>query len=68
MRSVDIEQMQEMIKDKEARQRSQKALAKARERSTLEHDFPKLAALAGDEPTDQGQSTPDLPPRRRGAR
>ena len=47
---VDLEQLQETIQDKEARQRSRKALAKARERSTLEHDFPKLAALAGAEP------------------
>ena len=48
--SIGIEQLQEMTRDKNARQRHQKALAKARERSALEHDFPKLAAMAGKGP------------------
>ncbi len=48
--SVDLELLQEKIQDREARQRSKKALARARERSTLEHNFPKLAALSGGEP------------------
>ena len=39
------------IKDKEARKRVQKRLAAARARSVLEHDFPKLAAIAGQAPT-----------------
>lgn len=48
--SIGIEQLQEMIKDKDARQRHQKVLSKARERSAAEHDFPKLAAMAGAQP------------------
>src|SRR5215471_10424361 len=45
--SIEVEKVLPTIKDKEARQRHLKLLAKARERSVLEHDFPKLAALAG---------------------
>ena len=48
--SIGIEELQEMIKDKETRHRTDKVVAKARERSALEHDFPKLAALAGEQP------------------
>ena len=49
--SIDVEKVLPTIKDKEARQRHQKQLAKARARSVLEHDFPKLAAMAGQVPT-----------------
>ncbi len=49
--SIDVEKVLPTIKDKEARRRHQKMLAKARARSVLEHDFPKLAAMAGQAPT-----------------
>ena len=49
--SIDVEKVLPTIKDKEARQRHQKLLAKARTRSVLEHDFPKLADMAGQLPT-----------------
>ena len=49
--SIDVEKLLPTIKDKEARQRHEKRLAKARARSVLEHDFPKLAARAGQAPT-----------------
>jgi len=48
--SIDVEKVLATIKDREARQRHQKLLAKARARSVLEHDFPKLAAMAGKSP------------------
>jgi uncharacterized protein (DUF2252 family) len=48
--SIDVEKVLPTIKDKEARQRHHKMLAKARARSVLEHDFPKLAAMAGRSP------------------
>src|SRR4029453_3192161 len=41
--SLDVEKLLPTIKDKEARHRHQKMLEKARARSVLEHDFPKLA-------------------------
>jgi uncharacterized protein (DUF2252 family) len=49
--SIDVEKVLPTITDKEARFRHRKMLAKARHRSVLEHDFPKLAAKAGKEPT-----------------
>ena len=45
--SIDVEKVLPTIKDKEARERHRKMVAKARARSVLEHDFPKLAAIAG---------------------
>jgi uncharacterized protein (DUF2252 family) len=45
--SVDVEKLIPSIKDKEAQKRIQKRLAKARQRSVLEHDFPELATTAG---------------------
>lgn len=47
---VDIEKTLAAIKDDEARKRLNKRIAAARERSVLEHDFPKLAAMAGKTP------------------
>jgi uncharacterized protein (DUF2252 family) len=49
--SIDVEKVLSTITDKEARRRHQKMVAKARARSVLEHDFPKLAATAGKVPT-----------------
>jgi uncharacterized protein (DUF2252 family) len=49
--SIDVEAVLPTIRDKEARRRHEKSLAKARARSVLEHDFPKLAAMAGRQPT-----------------
>jgi uncharacterized protein (DUF2252 family) len=48
--SIDVEKVLPTFKDKEARLRHRKMLAKARHRSVLEHDFPKLAAKAGKAP------------------
>ena len=48
--SIDVEKVLPTIRDKEARRRHQKLLEKARARSVLEHDFPKLAAMAGQSP------------------
>jgi uncharacterized protein (DUF2252 family) len=45
--NMDVEDMVPMIQDEVARKRAQKRLAKARERSVLEHDFPELATTAG---------------------
>jgi uncharacterized protein (DUF2252 family) len=49
--SVDLESMIPTIRDEEARKRAQKRLAKARERSVLEHDFPELVHANGQTPT-----------------
>ena len=49
--NVDIEKLLPKIKDEQARKRFQKRLAAARQRRVLEHDFPKLAAMAGQTPT-----------------
>jgi uncharacterized protein (DUF2252 family) len=49
--SIEVEKVLPTIKDKEARRRHQKMVAKARARSVLEHEFPKLAAREGSVPT-----------------
>jgi uncharacterized protein (DUF2252 family) len=49
--SIDVEELMKKIQDETARKRMQKRLAKARERSILEHDFPELATNAGLTPT-----------------
>ena len=49
--SIDVEKLLPTIRDKEVRRRHQTMLAKARARNVLEHDFPKLAARAGQVPT-----------------
>jgi uncharacterized protein (DUF2252 family) len=49
--SIDVEKIMETMKDSEAYHRMQKRLAKARERSVAEHDFPELATTAGLVPT-----------------
>jgi uncharacterized protein (DUF2252 family) len=49
--SIEVEKVLPTIKDKEARRRHQKMVAKARARSVLEHEFPKLAARKGSVPT-----------------
>ena len=48
--SIEVEKTLPTLRDKETRQRHEKLLAKARARSVQEHDFPKLAALAGKKP------------------
>ncbi len=45
--SIDVEDLIPKIKDADAARRVQKRLAKARERSVLEHEFPELATTAG---------------------
>jgi uncharacterized protein (DUF2252 family) len=48
--SIDTEKVIEKARDPTTRRRFQKRVAAARARSVLEHDFPKLAAMAGREP------------------
>ena len=43
----NIEDVKQLVQDEEVRKRIDKRLAKARERSVLEHDFPELATTAG---------------------
>jgi uncharacterized protein (DUF2252 family) len=45
--SIDVEKLIPNIQDEEARKRMQKRLAKAHERSVLEHEFPELVTTAG---------------------
>jgi len=45
--SIDVEDLLPRVQEDEASRRFQKRLAKARERSVLEHDFPELATTAG---------------------
>jgi uncharacterized protein (DUF2252 family) len=49
--NIDLEKFLETVKDKEARKREQKRLAKARQRNVLEHDFPQLVNSNGKAPT-----------------
>ena len=49
--SIDVDKVIATVKDKEAGQRALKRMAAARARNVLEHDFPKLAAVAGQAPT-----------------
>jgi hypothetical protein len=49
--SIDVEELIPKINDEEARERIEKRLQKARERSVLEHDFPELAHTVGLMPT-----------------
>ncbi len=48
--SLDAEDLLPTIRDKETRRRARKRVAKERERSALEHDFPKLAHNASGTP------------------
>lgn len=45
--SINVEEMIPMVEDRETRKRIKARLAKARERSVLEHDFPELVHTAG---------------------
>jgi uncharacterized protein (DUF2252 family) len=45
--SIDAEAVMATIQDEEARKRAQKRVAKARQRSVLEHEFPELAHTGG---------------------
>ena len=75
--SLDIEEIIRTFKDKEAAGRGLKRIATARGRGVLEHDFPKLAAIAGEAPTIRdnppliyhlkGKDARDLDTRARGA-
>jgi uncharacterized protein (DUF2252 family) len=49
--AIDVEELLTTIQDEEARRRARKRLARARERSVLEHDFPELVHTDGLEPT-----------------
>jgi uncharacterized protein (DUF2252 family) len=45
--SIDVERLLPTIRDKEARERAEKRLSSARERSILEHEFPELVTSEG---------------------
>jgi uncharacterized protein (DUF2252 family) len=45
--TLDFDRIIPQIEDEETRKRAQKILAKARQRSVVEHDFPQLATTAG---------------------
>jgi uncharacterized protein (DUF2252 family) len=45
--TLDFERIIPQIEDEETRKRAQKILAKARQRSVVEHDFPQLVTTAG---------------------
>jgi len=49
--NMDVEELIPTVQDEQASRRMQKRLAKARERSVLEHDFPELAINAGFAPS-----------------
>ncbi len=49
--SIDVEDFLPTIRDKEARERSEKRLAKAREQNVLENEFPELVTSEGIKPT-----------------
>ena len=49
--TIDYEQVIASMRDKEIQKQMQKRMAKARERSVLEHDFPELVTTAGMAPT-----------------
>ncbi|HEX4132749.1 MAG TPA: DUF2252 domain-containing protein [Pirellulales bacterium] len=49
--AIDIERVLPTIEDPEARKRAQRRLAKARERSVLEHDYPELVHTTALAPT-----------------
>ena len=49
--SIEAETLISTVKDKQARKRLQKRLAKARGRSVLEHEFPELVTTTGLAPT-----------------
>ncbi len=49
--SLDIEEVIAQVDDKDVQRRIEKRLAKARERSVLEHDFPDLVTMAGGSPS-----------------
>jgi len=65
---IDVEDVLPTITDKEARQRHEKLVAKARARSVLEHDFPKLAAMSGRRPTIKDSPPLIYHPREQGVR
>jgi len=45
--SIDVEKFMATIQDEEGRKRLQKRIAKARQRTVLEHEFPELAHTGG---------------------
>ena len=65
---LDVEEVLPTITDKEARQRHEKLVAKARARSVVEHDFPKLAAMSGRRPTIKDRPPLIYHPREQGVR
>src|SRR5262249_36258458 len=65
---IDVEDVLPTITNKEARRRHEKLVAKARSRSVLEHDFPKLAAMSGRRPTIKDSPPLVYHPREQGVR
>jgi uncharacterized protein (DUF2252 family) len=65
---IDVEAVLPTIRDAEARRRHEKLLAKARARSVLEHDFPKLAATSAPRPTIKDSPPLIYHPREEGVR
>jgi len=49
--SIDLDQFLATVKDKEAKKRAQKRLAKVRQQNVLEHDFPELVSTEDKYPT-----------------
>src|SRR6266481_3426198 len=47
---IDVEEVMEEFGDQETSNRARKRLAQARARSVVEHDFPKLAEVVGQQP------------------
>jgi uncharacterized protein (DUF2252 family) len=65
---IDVQKVLPTIRDKEARERHRKLLAKARARSVVEHDYPKLAAMSGGRPTIKDSPPLIYHPREEGVR
>jgi uncharacterized protein (DUF2252 family) len=49
--SLDIDRLMNIVRDKEAKVRLNKRLAKAKAQTALEHQFPELARVSGKKPT-----------------
>ena len=65
---IDLKDLMATFEDKEASKRLEKRLAEARKRSVVEHDFPKLAAMAGKVPTIKDNYPLIYHPREQGAK
>lgn len=65
---IDVDVVLPTIRDKETRRRHQSLVAKARARSVLEHDFPRLAAMSGERPAIKDSPPLIYHPREKGVR